>query len=111
MLNFGYFVMGLQGSAQDFLVASVDSEHVNKLFDYISLQARQIISLPQFAEICKQQDVEVQATQIISHNSRNIVRKGTASGRNSFDSKHDLFAIFDEIGGLEPKYDKKYQIS
>lgn len=107
LLNFGYFVMGLQGSAQDFLVASVDSEHVNKLFDYISLQARQIISLPQFAEICKQQDVEVQATQIISHNSRNIVRKGTASGRNSFDSKHDLFAIFDEIGGLDPKYDKK----
>lgn len=107
LLNFGYFVMGLQGSAQDFLVASVDSEHVNKLFDYISLQARQIIALPDFAKICKEQDVEVQATQIISHNSRNIVRKGTASGRNSFDSKHDLFAIFDEIGGLEPRYDKK----
>lgn len=107
LLNFGYFVIGLQGSAQDFLVASVDSEHVNKLFDYISLQARQIIALPQFADICKQQDVEVQATQIVGHNNRNTVRKGTASGRNSFDSKHDLFAIFDEIGGLEPKYDKK----
>ena len=107
ILNFGYFVMGLQGSAQDFLVASVDSEHVNKLFDYISLQARQIIALPEFAEMCKKMDVEVQSTQIIGHNNRNIVRKGTASGRNSFDSKHDLFAIFDEIGGLEPKYDKK----
>lgn len=107
ILNFGYFAIGLQGSAQDFLVASVDSEHVNKLFDYISLQARQIIALPDFAETCKQQGVEVQATQIIGHNNRNIVRKGTASGRNSFDSKHDLFAIFDEIGGLEPKYDKK----
>lgn len=107
LLNFGYFVIGLQGSAQDFLVASVDSEHVNKLFDYISLQAKQIIALPQFADICKQQDVEVQATQIVGHNNRNTVRKGTASGRNSFDSKHDLFAIFDEIGGLEPKYDKK----
>lgn len=107
LLNFGYFVIGLQGSAQDFLVASVDSEHVNKLFDYISLQARQIIALPQFANTCKQQDVEVQATQIVGHNNRNTVRKGTASGRNSFDSKHDLFAIFDEIGGLEPKYDKK----
>ncbi len=107
LLNFGYFVVGLQGSAQDFLVASVDSEHVNKLFDYISLQARQIIALPQFAPTCKKQDVEVQSTQIIGHNNRNVVRKGTASGRNSFDSKHDLFAIFDEIGGLEPKYDKK----
>lgn len=107
LLNFGYFVIGLQGSAQDFLVASVDSEHVNKLFDYISLQARQVISLDQFADECKKQGVEVQATQIIGHNNRNIVRKGTASGRNSFDSKHDLFAIFDEIGGLEPKYDKK----
>lgn len=107
LLNFGYFAIGLQGSAQDFLVASVDSEHVNKLFDYISLQAKQVIALPDFAEDCKAQDVEVQATQIIGHNNRNIVRKGTASGRNSFDSKHDLFAIFDEIGGLETKYDKK----
>ena len=107
LLNFGYFVMGLQGSAQDFLVASVDSEHVNKLFDYISLQARQIIELPDFHDECKAQDVEVQSTQIIGHKNRNIVRKGTASGRNSFDSKHDLFAIFDEIGGLDPKYDQK----
>lgn len=106
-INFGYFVIALPGSAQDFLVASVDSEHVNKLFDYISLEANQIIKLPDFKAECEKQGVEVQATQIIGHNNRNVMRKGTASGRNSFDSKHDLFAVFDEIGGLEPRYDKK----
>ena len=106
LANFYYFCVGINGSAQDFLVASVDSEHVNKLFDYISLQAAQIIKMDEFKDVAKKLDIEVQATQIIGHKNRNIIRKGSAKA-GGFDSKHDLFATFDEIGGLSPKFDEK----
>lgn len=106
LTNFYYFVVGISGSAQDFLVASKDSEHVNKLFDYVALQAKQIIQLDDFKEAAKKKAIEVQATQIIAHETRSIVRKGSAQG-GGFDSKHDLFAVFDEIGDLKPKFDEK----
>ncbi|MGV7994896.1 terminase large subunit domain-containing protein, partial [Mycobacterium kansasii] len=43
LVNFSYFVIGLQASSQDFLVASYDNEHAKKLFDYVSLQAQVIL--------------------------------------------------------------------
>lgn len=106
LVNFGYFVIGMNGSAQDFLVASIDSDHAHKLFDYIALQANQVIKLPEFQPICKANEVEVQATQIVGHKNKNMIRQGTAKG-SGFDSKHDLIAVFDEAGGLDPRYDEK----
>lgn len=107
LMNFHYFVIALPLSAIDFLIASVDSSHTDKLFQYVSLQAGYIAKLPDFADLAKEQDVEVQATQVIGHKNQNVIRKGTAGGKQSFDSKHDLIAVFDEIGGLEPKFDRK----
>jgi phage terminase large subunit-like protein len=106
LVNFGYFVIGMNGSAQDFLVASIDTGHAHKLFDYIALQASQVIKLPEFQQICKENEVEVQATQIVGHKNKNLIRQGTAKG-SGFDSKHDLIAVFDEAGGLDPRYDEK----
>lgn len=106
MMNFYFFMIGLNRSAQDFLIASVDSEHAQKLFDYVALQARQIKELNDFKEISKKQDVDVQRTQIVAHNNANTIRKGSAQG-GGFDSKHDLLVVFDEMGGIEPKYNEK----
>lgn len=107
LMNFFYFAEALQTSAQDFLIASVDAQHTDKLFQYVSLQADKIKDLPDFATLCKKQNVEVQATQVIGHKNQNVIRKNTVGGKQSFDSKHDLCAVFDEIGGLEPKFDRK----
>ncbi|WEV36224.1 terminase TerL endonuclease subunit [Lactobacillus sp. ESL0677] len=106
MMNFYFFMIGLNRSAQDFLIASVDNEHAQKLFDYVALQARQIKELDDFKEISKKQDVDVQRTQIVAHNNANTIRRGSAQG-GGFDSKHDLLVVFDEMGGIEPKYNEK----
>ncbi|WP_275044963.1 hypothetical protein [Oenococcus oeni] len=42
MINFYYFVVGWNATAQDFLIASYDNDHAGKLFDYFSLLAKVI---------------------------------------------------------------------
>lgn len=106
LMNFYYFMVGLERSAQDFLIASIDNEHAQKLFDYVALQARQIKELDDFKDLAKKQDVDVQRTQIVAHTNANKIRMGSAKG-GGFDSKHDLLVVFDEIGGFDPKYDEK----
>ncbi|MCH8632263.1 terminase TerL endonuclease subunit [Lactiplantibacillus plantarum] len=102
LVNFSYFVIGLQASSQDFLVASYDNEHAKKLFDYVSLQAQVILKSPDFKEDAAKQGVEAQTRQVIGHKNKNTIRIGSAQA-GGFDSYHNLIAVFDEIGNLQPK--------
>lgn len=101
LMNFYYFVVGWNASSQDFLVASYDSDHSTKLFNDVSLQAKQIMQLDEFREDAIKRGVDAQTTQVIAKNTKNTIRKGTSEG-GGFDSFHNLLAIYDEIGNLRP---------
>lgn len=101
LVNFYYFVVCAGATSQDLLVASYDSEHSNKLFNDISLQAKALIKIDDFKEWAKQNDVDPQARQVIAHETKNIIRKGTSEG-GGFDSYHNVIAVYDEIGNLKP---------
>lgn len=105
MVDFYYFLIGWQATSQDFLVASYDSDHAKKLFDYVSLQAKAIIRLPDFSEEAKERGVDAQTYQVIGHNNKNIIRMGSSQA-GGFDSRHNLIAVYDEIGAMDPKYNE-----
>lgn len=101
IINFYYFVVCVGAASQDFLVASYDSDHASKLFNDVSLQAKQIMQLDDFKDWVAENNVEAQAYQIIGKENKNIIRKGTSQG-GGFDSFHNIVAVFDEIGNLRP---------
>ncbi|WP_057705549.1 terminase TerL endonuclease subunit [Lactiplantibacillus xiangfangensis] len=101
LINFYYFVVCAQASSQDLLVASYDSDHASKLFNDVSIQAKQIMRLDDFKDWVAENDVEAQSYQIIGKENKNTVRKGTSQG-GGFDSFHNAIAVFDEIGNLRP---------
>ncbi|WP_432365573.1 terminase TerL endonuclease subunit [Lacticaseibacillus paracasei] len=101
LINFYYFVVCWNATSQDLLVASYDSEHATKLFNDVSLQAKTILSLPDFADDARDRGVEAQTTQVIAKNTKNTIRKGTSQG-GGFDSFHNAIAVYDEIGNLRP---------
>lgn len=105
LVNFFYFMIGWQATSQDFLVASYDSDHAKKLFDYVSLQAKVIINLPEFAAEAKERDVDAQTYQVIGRNNKNIIRMGSSQA-GGFDSRHNIVAVYDEIGAMQPKYNE-----
>ncbi|UQB60367.1 terminase large subunit [Lactiplantibacillus plantarum] len=101
LVNFYYFVVCWNATSQDLLVASYDSEHASKLFNDVSLQAKELINQPDFADGAKEKGVDAQTTQVIGKINKNIIRKGTSQG-GGFDSFHNAIAVFDEIGNLKP---------
>ncbi|OIL62777.1 terminase TerL endonuclease subunit, partial [Oenococcus oeni] len=105
LINFYYFVVGWNATAQDFLIASYDNDHAGKLFDYVSLQAKVICKLSDFKAGAKERDVDVQARQVIGHNNRSTIRMGSSQA-GGFDSKHNLIAVYDEFGNMKPKYNE-----
>ena len=105
LVNFYYFVVGWNATAQDFLIASYDSEHAKKLFDYVALQANVITKLDEFRIESKERGVDVQSRQVIGKNNKNTIRTGSSQG-GGFDSNHNLIAIYDEFGNMEHKYDE-----
>ncbi|QKX09109.1 terminase TerL endonuclease subunit [Lactiplantibacillus plantarum] len=102
LVNFFYFAIGVDETAQDYLVASYDSDHAKKLFDYVALQARAIIKMPEFKRQAKEQGIDPQTRQVIGHNTKNTISIGSAQA-GGFDSKHNTIAVFDEIGNLQPR--------
>ncbi|KRM95966.1 Phage terminase-like protein, large subunit [Liquorilactobacillus aquaticus DSM 21051] len=101
LVNFYYFVVCQGASSQDFLIASYDSEHATKLFNDVAIQAKKLVKIDDFSDWVKENDVEVQAYQIIGKENKNTVRKGTSQG-GGFDSFHNAIAVYDEIGNLKP---------
>ncbi|GEK28511.1 terminase TerL endonuclease subunit [Furfurilactobacillus siliginis] len=105
LVNFFYFMIGWNATAQDFLIASYDSDHAKKLFEYVSLQAKSIIQMPDFEQEARERDVAAQTYQVIGRNNKNIIRVGSSQA-GGFDSRHNLIAVYDEIGAMDPKYNE-----
>ncbi|MGV0167612.1 terminase TerL endonuclease subunit [Furfurilactobacillus sp. WILCCON 0119] len=105
LVNFYYFMIGWNATSQDFLIASYDSDHAKKLFDYVSLQAKTIINMQDFSKEARERDVSAQSYQVIGRNNKNIIRVGSSQA-GGFDSKHNLIAVYDEIGNMDPKYNE-----
>lgn len=102
LMNFYYFMVCWNATSADLLVASYDRDHCQKLFDDVALQARQLVRSEEFADESKERDVQVQTTQIVSKNTKNDIVIGYSEGNSSFDSRHNVIAIYDEIGNLRP---------
>lgn len=101
LINFYYFVVCRQASSQDLLIASYDNEHATKLFNDVAIQAKKLVKLDDFKDWVKENDVSVQAYQIIGRENKNTIRKGSSQG-GGFDSFHNAIAVYDEIGNLRP---------
>lgn len=101
LMNFYYFVVAANESNQDFLIASNKKDQAKKLFKYVSTQAAKLVQLDEFREYAEEQRVTINFNEIIAKGNKNTIAMGSAEA-GGFDSRHNILAVFDEIGDLPP---------
>lgn len=96
LILFEYLVNSIDKTGQEIVLVAPNNTQATKGYSYLQLQANRLREYEAFDDIFKDNQIEVQADQIISKLSQNKVLKMSFESKR-FDSLHPSLVIADEV--------------